>query len=872
MATPPEPPPKKRKLLEALNDSSSPSPEIARKSRNKDELRSLFDCYKTIRACVEKKDLRLNLEQSYLSLISSSQGCSSVQRIVAELIPRYVSYCPTAIEAASKVSINMYNWSLSLISKGEDVDKSAYYTAKACIIGLTEICYTASNESSSLDVFKRVFNFFVSSFEGKDIYRIGRDRIEKLQDPVEFLYEMKMESEDDNDEWSNERCLNKLFEIRVLSLFCMFVSSPKNLIEACFGESESLSNEAVYFINQICRDFKGEKERENDDAGTGLAMNDNCFLEMVIKRDSAFKSWIISKQKNLSISEISSLVERVLSSLPESIDEKESEDVPMDLTEESPKNSPLKINNSTENFPTENNQKSKNENISNIPTNNNNNSTQTPQNRIFDFNPTGVSSFIISASKELWISYQNTNASELSLRSKFEEFGQITKFQFYPRKKFAVIEYKNIHDSVKAHSFMQGCSIFGGNLKVKYLDKGLGFNGFTEGLAIGESCFLYVGNVLSQQQRDEILNELSRSGSKLPVSVKDLKSENAVLMEFGSAEEAAVAKARIRLRNSGNDNFAPARAMNVSSQNDYYPAQQQSPMPSSTDTPGPHTPGPHTPGPQVFRPNWPTDPSYPSPSQAPHAWPHRSHPIRPPIVPPPVSPSFRPPYPPTNQISPRVVPPGSFRTPLPFIPSSVTPLSQIPGASLQEKIIPGTSLQNFNRLPPPPVVVPSFAAPAQQVLNGDEIGNNNNKWRGVLTKSGVNYCTIYAVREESEACRYVNGASEPKDWPSKLDVTKRTDLKNVRTTFSNFPASKREVCRLLPTSASDQKGLGDFIAYLKQRECAGVIKIPGAKPMWSRLLFILPHSIETCKMLGINPSPSECLIALVLPKDANSSE
>lgn len=114
MASSAEPPPKKRRLVEVHVPSPTPSPssssapapasprspvppppgvpppppqtlaaaasprpeEAVRKRRNREELRGLFECYRRIRLCVERKDARLlpELEQVYLSLIASSRG------------------------------------------------------------------------------------------------------------------------------------------------------------------------------------------------------------------------------------------------------------------------------------------------------------------------------------------------------------------------------------------------------------------------------------------------------------------------------------------------------------------------------------------------------------------------------------------------------------------------------------------------------------------------------------------------------------------------------------------------------------------------------------------------------------------------------
>ncbi|XP_068636272.1 uncharacterized protein [Aristolochia californica] len=1311
-----EQPLKKRRLSESLaNPNLSQNfpvaplsqDEIIRKWKNREEIRNLYECYRRIRFCISQKDSRLmpDFEQAYLSLITASRGCTSVQRIVAELIPRYASYCPTALEAAAKVAINMYHWNLALIMKGEDLDGVAFHTVIACICGLVDICSTASTVAPTSSViggicaavFVNVLTFFISTFEGKDIYEVGDQEIAKIQDSSYLMSDIKEKLKNDNGS-----PLSKLLRFRALCLLRIFFSCPRNLLVACFELFDSAGAEfngqkgGPYFLSQVTSQLPVEEVADqsckisenvplcadsgvnfgsNDTGGQKLSSDDvdlqgksvpilkKCLLGMVIRKDPSLGNWILSRYRKLcesvssqSVPKISSSVDEFFESLKEivqTLDAEEDKDKidavndtkeydlmlnissrPESSTDLSGKGCTPRVNGAAHNDTsheegklTEKGQfqsvdcpnsvaKSGSDSQS---TNDNSNldhegsvsirNTGTPEIRhpmrndlthtdvvvaskqhssnvcheypnaqvtwYFDGDPRSMDVF--SASKKLWLGSLGAKASENQVRLKFENFGTLESYFFDPVRGFALVEYRNIMEAIKARHCMNESSPWGSPICVKFLDMGFGSRGSINGTAIGASCQVYIGSVLSPWAKDEIMHELMRVGVRTPRMVVELNSENALLLEFETAEAAALVMSHLRLQRRENayKNVLPGRKTKSNTCNTSYQllvrhidlsisdeelinafsafgeiigwkfirqtcsclidfrsfeaadvararldgvrfgqipihvefrTNSYGNMPSSLggspnipvilDSPADGSKATTSQLSSLFeslctkfnisslcRPNhtqlssdgdkvpsstlWICLPDIASPyvldddimsicnlavgtlgsvvrltranvqrsscwfieftsteaavaairniraspglffqiefrnsgaagqsntsgylnshdnyyssgssvpelisprlqeNRAPlvqnaHAWTvseatmvvssstggqavmqanepiwmhnrleieqqtSKPHPSQFPmtqgnsIAPPPIhSSSFVHPAYHTSgnswdsqnlncsasmkNTSSGIIPSnyhGTSGVRPPFAPS-VTPLAQMPINPIQQfGMGPPAALSLSSAAPPPPPPPPdvppplppsppplplslppsvppppSSPPPIQQIVESSKTDLSGqclqNQWIGALCKSGVQYCAIVSSREDSHSCKYTNGLSEPAEWPSKLDMTKRTDFRHVKSTFVNTPPHKREVCRLLPSSNGDLKGFQDFRSYLKQRECAGVIKLPGGTSMWTRLLFILPYSPEACSLLSVSP-PAECLIGLVLPKETNS--
>ncbi|KAK4800477.1 hypothetical protein SAY86_020964 [Trapa natans] len=1189
--------------------------EIKAKRKNREEIRLVYESYKKLRSCISQREGHPlpELVDVYLSLITASQGCMSVQCIVADLLPQYAPYCTSALEAAATALVNMHNWNLAIINRGEDVDGVAFETAKACIIGLVDICCAASSETPTSPViqgirsavFLNVLTFFVSSFGGRNIFQIVDKELTKLPDNDVNYSHLKLKLADED-----ELPVTKLAKFRAITILRIFFACPKSMLAACFellnsSVAEGLQNDGQYFLSQVLRrlnsdilsiisDCSNDKDqscmapstdKEHNQQhltdGSHVSIPTTSLLQLAIDRDLSLRSWIINrcnKLKKFSPSrcapEILSMLKGCIESFSEGTnwedtqvqcDEDDSDIVNSSnrhnwaprmsrqcslLGEPSGKEEDLRPYEGMQNeeftgtygqylnsrssadhsskintdrnggtsrlmdfepsehgdFPSNKSSTSRDgqQSYSPIPKKSDlrsnsfegrdrfghgdkshipntdsgqslrstigsaNNAVASPRhnlavpygspNQIFwlpDGDPAAMD--IVSASRQLWLGCLTPDVSEAHVRYQFDRFGPTDHFFFYPRRGFALVEFRSIMDSIRARDYVRRHFPW----RIKFLDIGLGAMGAVNGVAVGYSSFVYIGNISSQWMRDEFLSESRKVLYKGPNMVTDLTNEGALLLEYQTSEEAATVMMHLRQYRKETSNrlhtdpsrsnavphgvdsphsqliaHSPAESTrtrmsqlsslfsqlrskhNISQSFSYFdnhnggtansreeitsttlwiyfpnsntpylledeimticrlaignvgtilrltranmpsgsgwlvecnsvdtavtafrnlrgcpgtflqvelspggqqpvPTVSSNPDSSSSSLVSPRLKADSTPVPGLLtsQASWtsastdsiivdnmpkgtsmvssasavtPSISCMPMAPQGPNLPPHQGQP----------SPFTQPTYfPPSNPWDPRgsghQLPlnsvqsgpiPNNFQTaPIsaaPFLP--VIPTAQLTGNTTKpEKTLispemPPSSPPKPQAKPPSHPPPPSSPPPPLPPLPATESSYRETsspslqyQWQGTLCKSGVHYCIIRAYRVDSDICKYSTGLSEPVEWPVKLDMTKRTDFRHVKTAFTSTPPHRREVCRMVPASAADRKGFGDFISYLKQRECAGVIKIPPMSSIWARLLFMLPYSEEVCSMLSIPHDSSDAIIALVLPKETH---
>ncbi|OAE24395.1 hypothetical protein AXG93_4343s1650 [Marchantia polymorpha subsp. ruderalis] len=222
-----------------------------KKKRNREEIGSIYKAYSKLKSClisVEKPEVRfdrkLEMEAAYQSMLELSNGCVSVRRIAAELIPRYAWLCPSALEAAARATLHLCEWSSNLVRQDRDKDGVVGEIAKACFDGLVELsnaAVTTSEQSSMVAVCRDIALYLFRQLNRKEL---DVDPVGMISKPTSEL-------------GGSDR-LGKLVS---LSLYRVFSVDPEGVLTACFDLLRSsvsdTRREGLHFLTQIMKPIDG---------------------------------------------------------------------------------------------------------------------------------------------------------------------------------------------------------------------------------------------------------------------------------------------------------------------------------------------------------------------------------------------------------------------------------------------------------------------------------------------------------------------------------------------------------------------------------------------------------------------------------------
>eukprot|EP00250_Pteridium_aquilinum_P004363 c14579_g1_i1 orf=123-4520(+) len=246
-----------------------------RKKVNRDEIGAFYKIYRRLKFCLDRKRTTgsisaPDLEEAYCSILNLSTGCSSVQRIAAELIPRYAVFCPSAIDLASNVLIQILEWSEDIVFQDEDFDGVAFKTAEACLSGMVELssaAVTAADEvpeisDMSMAVCQNIAFYMLCRLEGRNPPNFSLSEYDKK---VSACLESAMPMQE------------KLLDLVSINLVRLFHTHPRSIFAACFdllgANSEDQRKKGQHFLSQIMGKGQNKKSIEAEGDATRSPSN-----------------------------------------------------------------------------------------------------------------------------------------------------------------------------------------------------------------------------------------------------------------------------------------------------------------------------------------------------------------------------------------------------------------------------------------------------------------------------------------------------------------------------------------------------------------------------------------------------------------------
>lgn len=154
---------------------------------------------------------------------------------------------------------------------------------------------------------------------------------------------------------------------------------------------------------------------------------------------------------------------------------------------------------------------------------------------------------VFAASTYLLVGPISPPMSESAIKFHVEKVVQIESIS--RNQDYAVLGFRTVRDAAKAREVVQGGIAWSKALRIKFIEN---VPKTTEGpanvVAVGPSCFVWVGGISSQNAKEDLLKDVLGAGLKQPRSVTALVNASAISLEFETPEDAAAVLVHIRQR------------------------------------------------------------------------------------------------------------------------------------------------------------------------------------------------------------------------------------------------------------------------------------------------------------------------------------
>ncbi|XP_024515276.1 uncharacterized protein LOC9653492 isoform X1 [Selaginella moellendorffii] len=541
------------------------------KRRHRGEIRSVYRAYRAFKSCLARhptigRELDRELEKSYGTLLKLANGCSSVRRIAAEIIPRYAVYCPTALDAAARVILQICDWTSSILVHDKAHDDVIAETAQACFSGLVQLSIAANTVAGSFlglgdmcaGVCRNIASYLLCQLNGNELL-----------------------CEEDEESSSSSAGGRKIGQVLSESMSKLFRNDPENVIASCFellrADAPEQRKHALHFLAQIAVEEIDEKntdtEKKPSPATSGL-------VSKVIHPRPALEKWIVSTVRMFRKIEKADIVGECLPKLLALVkslrtftpSDLELDEEPVEERLLSRSRSRLVVTNLSDEGDScsrsvravdrtgrgyspdadgwyREQESRPRRSVRSV-------TIERPSDRMEDttwsrrdskYSDSEASQLrsspgamdVFTASESLWVSLPSSGVTESMLQAQFSIFGDLDSVTTVRDQGYGIVAYKNIRDAVDAREEMQGSTVWGKALRVRFADSDTRST---------SSCHVWVGRISSQAVKEELLNELTSAGMKPPASVVTLISSSALLLQYDSPEDANAVMVYVRQR------------------------------------------------------------------------------------------------------------------------------------------------------------------------------------------------------------------------------------------------------------------------------------------------------------------------------------